>query len=191
MPNREHLRCGFVGAGVELLGGEGAQRVRHDDRPQRVHAERGALDGGLMFEDGGDDDGCGNAGLLQADGVVRTARRAAPSITDPDQRDVVLRRDPRDQLVLRVDREALLLVARHRRERRVLGEQLRRALEDAPAVPLRVVENPKAQAGERSNPRREVAVLGVHLAARIVDAVFHDPFFAEKRTRSGTDEPTF
>ena len=85
-----------MGAGVELFGGERAERVRHDDGAECVHAERGTLDGGFMLEDGGDDDGCGNAGLFQADGVVRTARRAASSITDADQRDVVLRGDARD-----------------------------------------------------------------------------------------------
>jgi hypothetical protein len=45
-----------VGAGVELFGGERAEGVRHHDRAERVHAERRALHGRFMFEDGGDDD---------------------------------------------------------------------------------------------------------------------------------------
>jgi len=56
-PNSKDLRSGFVRAGVELLCGEGAERMRYDDGAQRVHAEGGALDRGFVLEDRRHDDG--------------------------------------------------------------------------------------------------------------------------------------
>jgi hypothetical protein len=51
------LRRGLAGARVELLGGQRAERMRHHDRAQRVHAERRALHRRLVLEDRRDDDG--------------------------------------------------------------------------------------------------------------------------------------
>jgi hypothetical protein len=99
-PPRLHRRSRFTSPRIELLARERAQRVRHDDRLERLHPQSGALDQGLVREHGGDDDGRRNPRFFQPDGVVRTARRAAASITDPGERDVVLGGDPRQQRVV-------------------------------------------------------------------------------------------
>ena len=74
--------------------------MRDDDRRELVQTKRRAPNERLVLEDGRDDDGGRNPRFLEPNGVVRTARRAAASITDPGERDVVLGGDPRQQRVV-------------------------------------------------------------------------------------------
>lgn len=142
--------------------------MSNDDGNQRFHAERRTLHVCLMRKNGRDHDGCWYPGLLERDGVVRTARRARPSITNSRQRNIVFGRDPRYQLRLGIDGKAFLFVARHRSERRIFGKRRHRSLEEFPTVPLRVIEYADAQSRNTRCARRDIALLDFDDPARIV-----------------------
>ncbi len=93
-----NLRHGFFRARLDLVVGQGAERVRDDHRLELVRTQGGALHLRLSGERRGDDDGGGNAACFQPDRVVQTARRAGPSITDGGDHRVVLGGDSIEQL---------------------------------------------------------------------------------------------
>jgi hypothetical protein len=67
------------------------------DRGEIAHAERITLHLRLVQEFRGHDNCRGAAGGFQSDAVMRTARRARPSVTDRGEHDVVGGGDGRDQ----------------------------------------------------------------------------------------------
>ncbi len=93
-----NLRDGFSRASLDLVVGQGAERVGNDHRRELACAQGGALDLRLFGERRGDDDGGGHAACFQPDRVVQTARRAGPSIADGGDHHVVLGGDPIEQL---------------------------------------------------------------------------------------------
>ena len=82
---------------LDLLVGERAERVFDDDRGEIVHTESITLHLCLVQEFRGHDNCRGAAGGFQSNAVMRTARRARPSIADRGHRDVVIGGDGRDQ----------------------------------------------------------------------------------------------
>jgi len=107
------LGGGLLRALLDLLVGEGAERVFDHHRGEFVHAERVALHLCLVQEFRSDDNCRGAAGGFQSDGVMRTARRARPSVTDRGHYDVVSGGDSRDQRRVGFLGEALLAVVVH------------------------------------------------------------------------------
>ncbi len=93
-----NLRDGFSRASLDLVVGQGAERVGNNHRLELVCAQGGALNLCLSGERRGNDYGGGNAACFQPDRVVQTARRAGPSITDGGDHRVVLGGDPIEQL---------------------------------------------------------------------------------------------
>src|ERR1700731_5056400 len=83
------LGGGLLGALLDLLVGESAERMLDHDGVKIVHAERVALHLRLVQELRSDDNCRGAAGGFQSDAVMRTARRARPSIADCGHHDVV------------------------------------------------------------------------------------------------------
>ena len=98
---------------VDLLIRQSAERVSDHDRGEIVHAERIALHLCLMQEFRSDDNCRGAAGGFQSDAVMRTARRARPSVADRGHHDVVIGGNGRDQRWVGLLREALLAVIVH------------------------------------------------------------------------------
>jgi len=96
-PARDGLLRRLGGAGVDLGLGDRAEGVVDHDGREVGHTEGGALHLGLVRELGGNDDRGRAAQGFEGDAVMRTARRARPSIADRGQDDVVLGGDPRDQ----------------------------------------------------------------------------------------------
>ena len=88
-PDGCRLRGSLLRPLAYLLIGQCAERVVDDDRSEILHAERGALHLCLVQELGGDDHCRGAAGCFETDAVMRTARRARPSIADRRQDDIV------------------------------------------------------------------------------------------------------
>ena len=86
----------LCGAGVDLGLRDRAEGMVDDDRFEIGHAERGPLDLGLMQKLGGDNHGDGASKGFKSDAVMRTARRARPSIADRGQNKVVLAGDGGD-----------------------------------------------------------------------------------------------
>ena len=82
---------------LDLLVGESAERVLDHDGVKIAHAERVALHLRLVQELRGDDNCRGAAGGFQSDAVMRTARRARPSVADRGHHDVVIGGDGCDQ----------------------------------------------------------------------------------------------
>jgi hypothetical protein len=115
-PYRDRARGGLSGAGVDLGLGKRAQRVIDHDRREVGHAERVALHLRLVQEFGGDDDRGRPSQRFELDAVMRTARRARPSIADRGQDDVVIGGDRGEQRWIGILREALLAVVIDRRE---------------------------------------------------------------------------
>ncbi len=101
---------------LDLLVGESAERVLDHDWVKIAHAERVALHLRLVQEFGGDDDRGRPSQRFELDAVMRTARRARPSIADRGQDDVVGGGDRGEQRWIGILREALLTVVIDRRE---------------------------------------------------------------------------
>jgi len=78
---------------VDFCVGQCAERVLNDDGNELVHAECIALHLRLVQKLRGDDDRRRAAGGFEPDPVMRTARRARPSVADRGQYDVVHRGD--------------------------------------------------------------------------------------------------
>ena len=91
------LGGGLLRALLDFLVGQGAERVLDHDQSEIAHAERIALHLRLVQELRGDDNCGGAAGGFQSDAVMRTARRARPSVADRGQDDVALGGDCREQ----------------------------------------------------------------------------------------------
>ena len=81
---------------VDLVVGQCTERVVDDYGSEIAHPKRVALHLRLVQEFGRDNNRCGAAGGFQSDAVMRTARRARPSVTYRRQHDVVIGRDGRD-----------------------------------------------------------------------------------------------
>jgi hypothetical protein len=79
---------------VELFDRERAQRMTYDYRLEIGHAESLSLYLRFVEKDGRYDYCARQPRGLEPDGVVRTARRARPSITDSDEGYIVLANDP-------------------------------------------------------------------------------------------------
>ena len=82
---------------VDLLVGQSAERMFDHDQGEIGHAERIALRLCLVQEFRSDDNCRGAAGGFQSDAVMRTARRARPSVADRGHHNVVIGRNGRDQ----------------------------------------------------------------------------------------------
>lgn len=104
---------GLLRALLDLFLGQSAERVVDYDRGEVAHAERVALHLCLVQELRGDDNCRGAAGGFQSDAVMRTARRARPSVADRGHHDVVVHSDGRDQRRVGLLGEALLAVVVH------------------------------------------------------------------------------
>ena len=98
---------------LDLLVGESAERVLDHDGVKIAHAERVALHLRLVQELRGDDNCRGAAGGFQSDAVMRTARRAGPSVADRRQDNIVIVRDGLDQCWISFLGEAFLAVVIH------------------------------------------------------------------------------
>lgn len=98
---------------LDFLLGKGAERVLDHDWGEIAHAERIALHLRLVQELRGDDNCGGAAGCFETDAVMRTARRARPSVADRGHHDVVVHSDGRDQRRVGLLGEALLAVVVH------------------------------------------------------------------------------
>ena len=105
------------------------------------HAERGALHFGLVQKFGGDNDRDRPSERFESDSVMRTARRARPSIADRGQDDVVLGGDCRHQRRVGGFGKTFLAVVVDRGELVALAEQRRRLAQEPAGIPFGVVEN--------------------------------------------------
>jgi hypothetical protein len=81
-----------------------------NDRHKIAHAERVALHLRFVQKLGGDNDRCRPAQCFETDAVMRTARRARPSVADRRQYNVVVRGNGLDQCGIRVLRKAFLAI---------------------------------------------------------------------------------
>ena len=92
MPEQDGHALGsrLLRALLDLLIGQSAERVVNYDRDEIAHAERVALHLCLVQEFRSDDNCRGAAGGFQSDAVMRTARRARPSVADRGHHDVVI-----------------------------------------------------------------------------------------------------
>jgi hypothetical protein len=91
-PNRDRLCGSLHRPRVDLVIGQCAERVLDYNRGEFRHAERGTLYLRLVQEFSGYDDRSRATEGLELDGVMRTARRARPSVADRRQYDVVFGR---------------------------------------------------------------------------------------------------
>src|SRR5207237_5262339 len=103
------------------------------------------------------------------DAVMRTARRARPSIADRGQDDVVLGNDLGEERRIGVLREAFLLVVMNHRETVLLAEPVGGLAQQPVGVPFRVVEDAEPQAFEGWGARCRRNALDIDLPARIED----------------------
>jgi hypothetical protein len=108
--NADALGGSLLRAPVDFLVGQSAERVLDDHRGKIVHPERVALHLRFVQEFGCDDDRRRPAGGFESDAVMRTARRARPSVADCCQHDVVIGCDGLDQRRISLFGEAFLAV---------------------------------------------------------------------------------
>jgi hypothetical protein len=124
---------------LDLFLGQSAERVVNYDRGEVAHAERVALHLCLVQEFRSDDNCRGAAGGFQSDAVMRTARRARPSVADRGHHDVVIGSDGRDQRRVGFLGEVLLAVVVHCGKRGFLLQFRHGLAQQAVGVPFGIV----------------------------------------------------
>ena len=81
-PNSYALTRGLFGTRIDFNLGQGAERMINNRRSEARHTERIALHLRLVQELGSDDHRRRATQRFESDSVMRTARRARPSVAD-------------------------------------------------------------------------------------------------------------
>ena len=145
-PNSDRLRRSLLRPLVDLLIGQCAERVIDYYRGEFRHAERSTLHLRLVHKFSGYHNRGGATGGFELDGVMRTARRARPSVANRRQYDVVIGRNRLDQRRIGVFGETLFAIVLHGRKREFVLQPRDSLAQQAIGIPLGIVEYAQTQA---------------------------------------------